>query len=179
MSTHRNTLLEYKDKVHIYHVLTNKAGDFFGTLRSFVNAPIVVVSSMMGILNSSFDATDMKIPNIVLNCITALMVSLIANFKIVERANNFKSISLKFLKLHHYIDDKLASPDIDIEDLRNVIRQYDELLEQTDRIPGFIKRKVYKIYSGKKYLPSILCDLSQDISPGLTQATLEINNVSL
>jgi hypothetical protein len=166
MNSHTRQLNEYRDKVYVYNVLTSKAADFYGTLKSFVNIPIIISSSAMSIINSSFEPNDMmKIANIVLNCTVALMMSMISNFKITEKAANFRNISLKFLKLLHNVDDKLSTPDIDIEDVREITRQYDELLEQMDQIPEFIKKRVYKLFVGKKYLPIILCEGSQDMSP--------------
>lgn len=165
MNTHKLTLLQYKEKIEVYNVLTSKASDYYGTLKSFVNIPIIISSSAMSIINSSFEPEQMKIPNIILNCTVALMVSLISNFKIIEKASNFRNISLKFLKLLHIIEDKLASSEIDIDDIRDVVRQYDEILEQIDLIPNHIKNKVHKMYVGKKYLPIILCEGSQDVSP--------------
>lgn len=165
MNNHTRQLHEYKDKIFVYNVLTSKAADFFGTLKSFVNIPIIISSSALSIINSSFDPSDTKILNICFNCFVALMMSMISNFKITEKAANFRNISLKFLKLLHNVDDKLSTPDIDIEDIRDITRQYDELLEQTDQIPEFIKKRVYKLFVGKKYLPIILCEGAQDISP--------------
>ena len=179
MNTYRTSLLEYRDKIHIYNVLTSQASDYYGTLKSFVNIPIIISSSAMSIINSSFEPNDMKIPNIVLNCVVALMISMISNFKIVERSSNFRNNSLKFLKLQHLVEDKLSNSDIDIEDVRDVVRQYDELLENTEQIPNFIKKRVYKIYVGKKYLPVILCEGSQDISPAVTKPPSEVMNYAL
>jgi hypothetical protein len=62
--------------------------------------------------------------------------------------------------LLHLVKDKLTNPDLDIEDIRDVTRQYDELLEQIETIPNFIKNCVRKMYMGKKYLPIILCEIS-------------------
>ncbi len=104
MNNHTRQLNEYRDKVYVYNVLTSKAADFYGTLKSFVNIPIIISSSAMSIINSSFEANDIKIPNIVLNCTVALMISMISNFKITEKAANFRNISLKFLKLIHNVD---------------------------------------------------------------------------
>jgi hypothetical protein len=55
----------------------------------------------MSIINSSFDPHDMQIVNVVINACTALLIGLINNFKIVEKAANFRDVSLKFLKLQH------------------------------------------------------------------------------
>ena len=180
MNNHRTTLLEYKDKIHIYNVLTSQASDYYGTLKSFVNIPIIISSSAMSIISDSFEAETMKIPNIVLNCVVALMVSMISNFKIVERSSNFRNVSLKFLKLQHLLEDKLSdTSNVDIEDVRDIVRQYDELLENTEMIPSFIKKRVYKMYVGKKYLPIILCEGSQDISPHASKPPSEVMNYAL
>ncbi len=164
-NVYRSTLLEYRDKIHIYNVLTSKASDYYGTLKLFVNIPIIVSSSAMSIINSSFAPESMQIPNICINACTALLIGLINNFKIVEQSSNFRNSSSKFLKLLHLVEDKLTNPDLDIEDVRDITRQYDELLEQIEVIPNFIKNRVRKMYIGKKYLPIILCEGSQDISP--------------
>ena len=156
----------YRDKCYVYHVLTEKASDYYTNIKSFVNVPMILVSSAMSIINSSFDAHDMKIPNIVLNCVTALMISLVTQFKIAEKANSFRVISLKHNKLLHLIEEKLSNrEEIDLNDMRNIIQQYDEILEATDLIPNHIKRKVTKMFSGKRHLPIILCDDSKDVSP--------------
>jgi hypothetical protein len=171
-NVYRSTLLEYRDKIHIYNVLTNQASDYYGTLKMFVNIPIIISSSAMSIINSSFASEDMKIPNICINACTALLIGLINNFKIVEQSSNFRNISSKFLKLLHLVEDRLVDTDLDIEDTRNITRQYDELLEQIDSIPNFIKNRVRKMYIGKKYLPILLC-ASQDTSPAVSKPPSE------
>ncbi len=42
----------------------------------------------------------------------------------------------------HLVEDKLTNPDLDIEDVRDITRQYYELLEQIEAIPNFIKNRV-------------------------------------
>lgn len=183
MNTPKNILLELKDKVYIYNIMTIKASDTYATVRSFVNLIMILMSSAMSIINSSFDANDIKVANIILNCLTALAISLISNFKIVEKANSFKLMSLKFSKLHHYIDEKLQIETISISDIQDVTRQYDDLLEHTDRIPIFVKRIVYRNYKNKKHLPFVLLDLFEnkesDNKAVETTKSLEIIKVSV
>ena len=141
-NVYRSSLLEYRDKIHIYNVLTSQSSDYYGMLKLFVNIPIIISSSAMSIINSSFAPEDMQIPNICINACTALLIGLINNFKIVEQSSNFRNISSKFLKLLHLVEDKLTNLDLDIEDVRDITRQYDELLEQIETIPNFIKNRV-------------------------------------
>jgi len=114
----------------------------------------------MTILNSgTFDAESMKIPNICINAITALLISLINNFKLAEKAGSFRNLSLKYMQLLHHIEDKLNSEgeSIDAQDFRDIIKSYDDLQSQNEYlIPNHIKKKVRKVYLGHKYLPNIL-----------------------
>ena len=160
-------LLEsYRDKAYITSILCSQSAEHFSFLRSIVNIPLILSSSVMGIMNSMDEGTNnnMKICNIVLNAWTSLILSLVGNFKLPEQSTNFTQIQIKMNSLCHKIEDKLTI-DLDsckIEDIRQFINDYDALYEQLDyAFPNFIKNRVKKIYSGKKVLPNILnCEIS-------------------
>ena len=160
-------LLEsYRDKDYITSILCSQSAEHFSFLRSIVNIPLILSSSVMGIMNSLDEGNNnnMKICNICLNAWTSLILSLVGNFKLPEQATNFSQIQVKMNKLTHQIEDKL-SIDLEsckIEDIRHFISEYDALYEQLDySFPGFIKNRVKKAYSGKKVLPNILnCELT-------------------
>jgi hypothetical protein len=67
-------------------------------------------------------------------------------------------------KLTHKIEDILTIDleNINIENIRAMILEYDNLCENIDYpYPGFIKNRVKKTYAGKKTLPNILnCEIS-------------------
>ena len=160
-------LLEsYRDKAYITSILCSQSAEHFSFLRSIVNIPLILSSSVMGIMNSMDEGTNnnMKICNICLNAWTSLILSLVGNFKLPEQATNFSQIQVKMNKLCHQIEDKLAI-DIEnckIEDTRQFISEYDNLYEQLDySFPNFIKNRVKSVYSGKKVLPNVLnCELT-------------------
>ena len=130
-------LLEsYRDKSYITSILCSQSEEHFSFIRSMVNIPLILSSSVMTILNSMNDSNsnEIKVCNIVLNSATATILSLIGNFHLTEQATNFKSISNKMNKLCHQIEDKL-SIDLDsctIEHIRVIINEYDALTEQID-----------------------------------------------
>ena len=166
ISTDHVKLLEsYRDKAYITSILCAQSSEHFSFLRSMVNLPLIVSSSVMTVLNSMSDnSNEMKYANIVLNTWTSLILSIIGNFKLTEQATNFKQIEIKMNKLTHKIEDFL-SIDLEstkIEDIRAIINEYDSLNESLDfTYPNFIKNRVKKIYSGKKTLPNILnCEIS-------------------
>ncbi len=160
-----SSLKEYRDKTYIYSILTSRSSEYFNTLKSICNVPLILASSVMSILNSSFDPNNMQITNVIINAFTAFLIAMISNFKIPEKASTFHAMHIKYMALLHDIEDKLAcDTDIDTQDFRQIVARYDELLSQTDDIPKHIKNKVRSFYLGKKYLPVILCGDSPNLS---------------
>ena len=152
-------LREYKDKTYIYQLLTTKTNEYYSQIKQIINLPLIVSSSIMTICNSgSFDPESMKIPNIVINATTALLISLINNYKIIEKQQTFRNLSLKYMTLLHDIEDKMAyDSNIEPDEVRNIIKQYDDLISQTEYIiPQHIQKKIKQQYLGKKHLPLIL-----------------------
>jgi hypothetical protein len=136
----------------------------------------------MTILNSgSFSPDDMKIPNIVVSACTALMIALTNNYKVAEKAQVFRNLSVKYTELQHIIDHKLCNdPNIDGEDLREITKQYDELLSQNEfTFPEHIKKKVKNMFVSKKYLPLILCDSNHVSPPASKEPSANIDNYVL
>lgn len=154
-------LKEYRDKTYIYELLCTKTTEFYSSIKQVINIPLILSSSIMSICNSgSFNPEQMQVPNIIINAGTALLISLINNFKIVEKQQTFRNLSLKYMALLHHIEDKLNyDQDISPDDTRSIIKQYDDLIGQNEyHFPNHIKKKVRRMYYGKKKLPVILND---------------------
>lgn len=159
-------LLEnYRDKCYVTSILSQENSEFYSLVKSCVNIPLILSSSVMTILNSlTIDKEDkeMKYTNIALNALTALILSLVSNFKIQEKIINFKNISIKMNKLCHLIEDKLTNglEEITNEDIKQVIIDYDNINETLEyAYVHYIKERVKKRYLNVKSLPNILnCD---------------------
>lgn len=153
-------LQSYRDMAYVSNTLSEHSSNYYLKLKNIINFPLIVSSSAMTILNSStFSAEEMKIPNIIINACTTLLLSLMNNFKFVEKTNNFKSVAIKFNKLTHAIENKLTNEmdTITIEQINTFILEYDNLNEQLDYpYPQFIRKKIKGRYVGKRTLPSIL-----------------------
>jgi hypothetical protein len=167
ISAEQIKLLEgYRDKAYITAILCCQSSEHFSFLKSLVNVPLILSSSVMTVLNSMDEGNNnnMKYANIILNCWTSLILSLVGNFKLTEQATNFKMVELKQNKLTHKIED-LLSLDLEstkIEDIRLIINEYDALNESLDfPFPNFIKNRVKHVYKDKRTLPNALnCELS-------------------
>jgi hypothetical protein len=114
----------------------------------------------MTILNSSdFDPMTMRIPNIVLNASTSLILSLINNYKLPEKCQTFRNKSIKYMHLTNQIEDSLTNDidNINIDKIRNFINEYDAIGETLEfGYPTHIKNRVRKRFINKKTLPNTL-----------------------
>lgn len=83
----------------------------------------------------------------------------------MEKQQTFRNLSLKYMTLLHDIEDKLANDtNIEPDEVRTVIKQYDDLISQTEYIiPQRIQKKIKHQYQGKKHLPIILNGDTLDI----------------
>ena len=104
ISTDHVKLLEsYRDKAYVTSILCGQSSEHFEFLRSIINIPLILSSSVMTVMNSmnETNSNEIKISNIVLNTWTSLILSLVGNFKLTEQATNFKQIEIKMNKLTH------------------------------------------------------------------------------
>lgn len=146
-------LKKYKDKSLIMGILGKRSYDFFSTLQSLVNIPLILSSTTLAILNSaSLTGEEMKIPNIVINSITGLTLALVNNFKINDKVNAFKNLGIKMTKLNNRIEEATANDldNITSEKLSLFIKEYETLNETCDySFPTSIKKKIYDRYKNK------------------------------
>lgn len=140
----------YKDKSLIVGILAKRSYDFFSTIKSFVNIPLILSSTTLAILNSaSLTGEQMKIPNIIINSITGLTLAMISNFKITEKTTVFKNVATKMNKLNHRIEESLINKSeiLDKDKMSMLIKEYETLVESLDySFPTSIKKKVYNRY---------------------------------
>ena len=164
-SIQKDIIFQYRDKSYVCSILCQQTTDWYNFLISIINIPLILMSTSLSIINSlNIDNNNnMRMTNIVINASFALILALINNFNISEKKANFRSLHLKYIKLTHYIEDKITN-EIDNctkEDIRNIINDYDILGENLEYpYPGFIRKRVKKRFFGKKTLPNILnCEM--------------------
>lgn len=162
LSTEQIKLLQsYRDKSYILSVLCIECSDFYSFIRSLINIPLILSSSVMTILNSynKINSDDLQISNIILNASTALILSLSSNLKINEKIINFKNIGLKMNKYCSHLEDFLTNHinEITNDEITKFIDDYNNINEQIEySFVGHIKERIKKKYDGKKILPNQL-----------------------
>jgi hypothetical protein len=156
-SNNLDIINQYKDKAFIYNILSIRAATFYNRIKQIIQLPIILISSIMAIMNSTFKPDDMQISNVVLNGTTAFLMNLAGTYQIAEKSSRFKNVGQKWSQLLHLIEDKISNNNLEIEDIRDVVRIYDELITQCDDIPQFICNGVKKSFKGR-HMPVILQD---------------------
>lgn len=168
MNKLKRTLDDIHDKCYIYSIMLNQAERFYNKLKLSFKIPIIVISSVMSIVNSSFGEEDnntLKIVNISFNIVTALTLSLGATLQLEMKEQDFSTSKKKFMKLSSLIEQKLINDEEDITSdfVTSVINQYDNIQDGIDfEIPNFICQRVRNEYAGKKTLPVIINGIKKE-----------------
>lgn len=161
-------LEEYRDRCYVNNVLCQKSCDFYGKIKLLISIPLILLSSLMTILNSSeLNSTEIdynfqkgiKVLNIILNAFTVVLISLTNTLKISEKQSNFRNLAIKYNKLCHVIEDNLiySVDNISHKSIFELITEYDNLNEALEySFPEHIKNRVKAIYKNKRTLPNIL-----------------------
>lgn len=136
------------DRSECLTLLTTRASSYWSRIHFLINFPLVIISSSMCIINSISDDGDlMKIPNVVVNGMSVLLMSIINNVKAGEKYDNFKRLSQLFLELSQEID-AVDGNMIDVDKYNMFVLKYDNLIRSCDfeHISSPIKKEVSKLF---------------------------------
>ena len=133
-------------------LLTNKASGYWSMVKFCFNIPLVLTSSAMCIINSiSEDANEVKIPNIVVNAISVLIMSLNNSIKASEKCDLFRRLSQQLLLL----TGKIENDDIiDENEFKILAMSYENLVNDIEfsDIPNRYKEQVVESFKDR-HLP--------------------------
>ena len=133
-------------------LLCSKASSYWSLIKFCFNIPLVLTSSAMCIINSiSEDANEVKIPNIVVNAISVLIMSLNNSIKASEKCDLFRRLGQQFLLLSGQIENDNEITDNDF----NIIAiKYENLVNYVlfEDIPHRYKLQVAESFKDR-YVP--------------------------
>jgi len=95
-------LQSYRDKSYVSNILCVECANYYNNIKTIINVPIVFFNFIIIIMNSmtiNNKSDYVTIPNIICNSGTVILMGLITNFKIVEKASVFRITGIKFNKL--------------------------------------------------------------------------------
>jgi hypothetical protein len=133
-------------------LLCSKASGYWSFVKFCFAIPLVLTSSAMCIINSiSEDANEVKIPNIVVNAASVLIMSLNNSIKASEKCDVFRRIGQQLLLLTGKIEN---DNEITEEDFKLLAMTYENLVNDMsfEDIPDRYKRQVIESFKDR-YLP--------------------------
>ena len=133
-------------------LLCSKGSGYWSMIKFAFNIPLVLTSSAMCIINSiSEDANEVKIPNIVVNAISVLIISLNNSIKASEKCDLFRRLGQQFLLLAGQIenDDEITDNEFNLLALKYENLVNDILFEE---IPNRYKMQVIESFKDR-HLP--------------------------
>lgn len=133
-------------------LLTSKASGYWSLIKFCFNIPLVLTSSAMCIINSiSDDANEVKIPNIVVNAVSVLIMSLNNSIKASEKCDLFRRLSQQFLLLSGQIENDV---ELDENEFNIIAIKYENLINDTlfEEIPYRYKIQVAESFKDR-YIP--------------------------
>lgn len=144
------------DRTECMTLLCTRAATHWSFVKFVFNMPLVITSSAMCIINSiSDDANSVKIPNIVVNAVSVLIMSITQSVKPSEKFDIFKKLSQAFMELSQEID-AIEGNDITVEQYNLLILKYDNLIRDCafEEIPQKHKTSIAQAYQNAgKYIP--------------------------
>lgn len=142
MLTLQERIEKILSKTEAMVLLCSKANGYWSMIKFGFNIPLVLTSSAMCIINSiSENANDVKIPNIVVNAISVLIMSLNNSIKASEKCDLFRRLSQQFLLLAGQIENDNEITD---SDFQLIALKYENLINDVlfEEIPQRYKLQV-------------------------------------
>ena len=130
------------DRCEAMSLLCIKASYHWSFIKFILSIPVILINSILCILNSLDDKSfDLKIPNVVINGVSVLIMSITQNLKSAEKTEIFKSTSNSFLLLTHEIESYEV---IDNEKINILQEKYDSIIQSVpfEEIPSKIKLEI-------------------------------------
>ena len=148
--------LKLLDKTECLTLLCTKASSHWSFIKFCFNTPLVFTSSAMCIINSIItDANAVKIPNIVVNAISVLIMSITNSIKPSEKLDLFKKLQQQFMELSVEIDS-IEEDEVSQEQYNIFVLKYENLLRDLpfEEIPQSYKSSVAQAYQNSgRYIP--------------------------
>lgn len=157
MNAEIESIEAYRDYTYIMYIICDKTASYYSKIKHAINIPIVLCSTALSILNTTYTGKeetyyDIKNSGIVLNFFIALSIAILNMYKITEKEFFFSSQSVNFFKIYNKINVEIAKSKSILApiDIINIITEYNLLCENIHfHIPSHIRNRIrssYKTY---------------------------------
>jgi len=176
LSIHQKMLLDdYLDKSFMMSILCENTKNYYYSFGNVLIIPTILASAILCVFNAASGSIPteshyiLTFMNISINGIIAFIAALQSVLQINDKYNQFQSLTTKFIKLEHHIENYITNyPDkLDENFIDDIIKSYDNLIDDIDfTFPDFIKKRVKAKYKDKRTMPNVL---NGDKKPRLLQ----------
>ena len=180
MKTLEERIEKLLSKTEAMVLLTSKASSYWSLIKFAFNIPLVLTSSAMCIINSiSDDANEVKIPNIVVNAVSVLIMSLNNSIKASEKCDLFRRLSQQFLLLSGQIEN---DADLNENEFNIIAIKYENLVNDClfEEIPYRYKIQVAESFKDR-YVPlqlnGTIGNNKRNISINRAEIVISNNNI--
>jgi hypothetical protein len=138
------------DRSECLVLLCSSACNYWSFVKFCFAIPLILTSSAMCIINSISNQPDeMKVPNIIVNAVSVLIVSLNNSIKAAEKHENYKRLSQQFMTLSQEIDAFDDENIITKEKYDMLVLKYDNLVNDCsfEDIPTRYKLNASKVFN--------------------------------
>jgi hypothetical protein len=167
LTIHQKILLDgYLDKAFMMSILCDYTRNYYYKAGIILTIPTILLSAILCIFNAigTNNIPDnhhfiLTITNIVINGIITFIASLHSLLKINDKFNQFQTLTTKFAKLEHYIENNITNYPDKINEIfiDEIIKTYDALIDDIDfTFPEFIKKQIKLKYKDKRTMPNVL-----------------------
>jgi hypothetical protein len=172
----KNKLL---DKCEAMTLLCTNASTHWSFIKFCFAIPLVLTSSTMCIINSiSEDANSIKIPNIIVNAVSVLIMSLNNSIKPSEKFEIFKKLSQQFMILSQEVEGYEGHIPKDKCDM--LLLKYDNLIQDCmfEEIPQKYKLMVASKYTeANRFVPIQINGTIGNVVKRVVDEDKELNNI--
>lgn len=166
LSIHQKILLDgYLDKCFIMSILCDQTKTYYYNLGNILTIPTILLSAILCVFNAVGTSIPkeqhfiLTLSNIIINAVITFISSLQSILKINDKYNQFQTLTSKFIKLEHYIENNITNYPDKINDIfiDDIIKSYDNLIDDIDfTFPDFIKKRIKLKYKDKRTMPNVL-----------------------
>jgi hypothetical protein len=167
LTIHQKILLDgYLDKSFMMSILCDYTRNYYYKVGNILTIPTILLSAILCVFNAIGTSNIPKnhhfiltVINIVINGIITFIASLHSLLQINDKYNQFQTLTTKFAKLEHYIENNITNyPDkINEVFIDDIIKTYDALIDDIDfTFPEFIKKQIKLKYKDRRTMPNVL-----------------------
>lgn len=155
----KEDLIIYKNKINILSILSQETYKYYSYYKNF-HIPLIISNTIMTLINLKFSEINyFKISNIIFG-FSSIIISPLLHNKLYNRIETFRIQENKYITLEKEIDKLLINNSYTVDDLKNIIEQYNIIFSTIKySYPLSLINKIKNQFINNKILPLLMVEL--------------------